>query len=75
MSHQTGETATLLRSPRKETSGSTKTTEGTPGKVLNCMLLERLQKAVDGKLRENQGGFRNNKSCADQIATLRITID
>lgn len=41
----------------------------TPGKVLNRILLERLQKAVDGKLRENQVGFRNNRSCADQIAT------
>ena len=47
----------------------------TPGKVLNRILLERLQKAVDGKLRENQAGFRNNRSCADQIATLRIIIE
>lgn len=47
----------------------------TPGKVLNRILLERLQKAVDGKLRENQAGFRSNRSCAGQIATLRIIIE
>lgn len=47
----------------------------TPGKVLNHILLERLQKCVDEKLRENQAGFRNNRSCGDQIATLRIIIE
>ena len=46
----------------------------TPGKVLNRIILERLQKAVDEKLRENQAGFRNRRSCGDQIATLRIII-
>ena len=47
----------------------------TPGKVLNRIILERLQKAVDEKLRENQAGFRNTRSCGDQIATLRIIIE
>ena len=44
----------------------------TPGKVLNRIILERLQKAVDEKLRENQASFRNSRSCGDQIATFRI---
>ncbi|KAJ8371412.1 hypothetical protein SKAU_G00114400 [Synaphobranchus kaupii] len=44
----------------------------TPGKVLNHILLGRLEKTVDEKLRENQAGFRNGRSCGDQIATLRI---
>ena len=47
----------------------------TPGKVLNRILLERLQKGLDEKLRENQAGFRENRSCGDQTATLRIIIE
>ena len=40
----------------------------TPGKVLNRVLLERMKEAVDPK----QAGFRRNRSCTDQIASLRI---
>ena len=47
----------------------------TPGKVLNRIILERLQKAVDEKLRESKAGFRNSRSCGDQIATIRIVIE
>ena len=47
----------------------------TPGKVLNRVILERLQKAVDEKLRENQAGFRNSRSYGYQIPTLRIIIE
>ena len=46
----------------------------TPGKVLNRVLLERM-KAVDPKLRDQQAGFRRNRSCADQIASLRIIVE
>ena len=46
-----------------------------PGKVLNRVMLERMKKTVDQKLRDNQAGFRQNRSCADQIATLRIIIE
>ena len=46
-----------------------------PGKVLNRILLERMKKEVDNKLRDNQAGFRKGRSCADQIATLRIIIE
>ena len=45
-----------------------------PGKVLNRVILERIKKAVDGILRDEQAGFRPNKSCLDQIATLRVII-
>ena len=31
--------------------------------------------AVDDILRDNQDGFRSNRSCTDQIATLRIIIE
>ena len=47
----------------------------TPGKVLNRALLERMKEAVDLKLRDQQAGFRRNKSCADQIASLRVIVE
>ena len=47
----------------------------TPGKVLNRILLERMKEAVDPKLRDQQVGFRRNRSCADQIASLRIIVE
>ena len=47
----------------------------TPGKVLYRILLERMKEAVDAKLRDQQAGFRRNRSCADQIASLRIIVE
>ena len=44
------------------------------GKVLNRIILLRLQAAVDATLRDQQAGFRKDRSCIDQIATLRIII-
>ena len=46
-----------------------------PGKELNRVLLERMKEAVDPKLRDQQAGFRRNRSCADQIASLRIIVE
>ena len=46
-----------------------------PGKVFNRVLLERMREAVDPKLRDQQAGFRRNRSCADQIASLRIILE
>ena len=46
-----------------------------PGKVLNRILLERMKSAVDAKLRKHQAGFRQDRSCTDHIATLRIIIE
>ena len=45
-----------------------------PGKILSRVLLDRLKKAVDPKLREEQAGFRKGRSCPDQITTLRIIV-
>jgi hypothetical protein len=44
-------------------------------KVINRILLTRLWKAVDEQLREQQAGFRKDRSCTDQIAALRIIIE
>ena len=34
-----------------------------------------MKDAVDERLRDNQAGFRSNRSCLDQIATLRIIVE
>ena len=47
----------------------------TPGKVLNRVLLERMKEAVDPRLRDQQAGYRRNRSFADQIASLRIIVE
>ena len=46
-----------------------------PGKVLNRIILERMKGEVDKTLREEQAGFRQDRSCTDQIATLRIIVE
>jgi hypothetical protein len=45
----------------------------TSSKLLTIML-GRMKKEIDKKLRENQAGFRAKRSCNDHIATLRIII-
>ena len=46
-----------------------------PVKVFKRIILERMKEAVDPKLRDQQVGFRKNRSCADQIATHRIIVE
>lgn len=46
-----------------------------PGKVFGHILLDRMRAAVEGKLRENQGGFRSGRGCIDQIFCLRILME
>ena len=46
-----------------------------PGKVFSRIILERVRGAVNPKLRDQQAGFRRNRSCADQIASLRIIVE
>lgn len=46
-----------------------------PGKVLSRVILNRMKNTVDKLLRNNQAGFRSNKSCTDQISTLRIILE
>ena len=46
-----------------------------PGKVLNRIILARMKDEVDKTLREEQAGFRQDRSCTDQIATLRIIVE
>ena len=48
-----------------------------PGQVLNIIILERLKKEVGTKksLRDHQAGFRQDRGCIYQIATLRIIVE
>lgn len=46
-----------------------------PGKILNRIILSRMKDAIDKVLRDQQAGFRKNRSCTDQIAALRIIIE
>ena len=44
-------------------------------KVLCKIILERMKDALDSRLRDEQAGFRKERSCCDQIATLRIIVE
>ena len=44
-------------------------------KILCRIILDRMKDALDGHMRDEQAGFRKNRSCCDQIATLRIIIE
>lgn len=46
-----------------------------PSKVFTRILLNRIVNIVDQKLRREQAGFRKNRSCVDQINTLRIIVE
>ncbi|VDP83735.1 unnamed protein product, partial [Schistosoma mattheei] len=45
-----------------------------PGKAFNRVLLNRMKDCVDAQLRDQQAGFRKDRSCGDQIAALRIIV-
>jgi hypothetical protein len=47
----------------------------TIGKVFNRVILNRMKDQVDKELRDPHAGFRKERSCIDQIATLRIIIE
>ena len=47
----------------------------TAEKVLNRIILERLKVELDKRLRDEQAVFRKERSCTDQIATLRIIVE
>ena len=46
-----------------------------PSKVLTRIILDRMKDAIDQRLRDEQAGFRKDRSCNDQIATLRIIVE
>ena len=46
-----------------------------PSKVLTRIILNRMKVAVGKALRDEQAGFRKDRFCIDQIATLRIIVE
>ena len=50
------------------------TLRSTTSKLLQIILLKRLSDGLEKLLRENQCGFRQNRSCIDQIYSLRCII-
>ena len=44
-------------------------------KMFSRILLDRMKTAVDAKLRDQQAGFRNDRSCIDHICTLQIILE
>ncbi|VDO77604.1 unnamed protein product [Schistosoma mattheei] len=46
-----------------------------PGKVFNSVFMNWMKDAVDAQLRDKQAGFRKDRSCTDQIATLQIIVE
>ena len=70
----------LVKLPKKGDLGLCKNWRGimlqsVPSKILTRIILERLKDAIEERLRPEQAGFRKDKSCTDQIATLRIIIE
>ncbi|VDP30179.1 unnamed protein product [Schistosoma curassoni] len=41
----------------------------------STVLLNRIKHAVDAQLRDQQAEFRKDRSCTDQIATIRIIVE
>jgi hypothetical protein len=46
-----------------------------PSKVFTRLTLNSTRDRIDTRLRREQAGFRSNRSCTDQINTLRIIIE
>ena len=70
----------LIKIPKKGDLSSSSNYRGItllsiPGKVFNRVLLNRMKDAVDPQLRDQQADFRKDRSCTDQIATLRIILE
>lgn len=46
-----------------------------PSKIFLRVLLNRIDKSIDAKLREEQAGFRPNRGCIDHIFTIRNILE
>lgn len=86
-SHNSGRRSKSLENGKRATSSSCRkintsacssyrgiTLLSIPGKVFHRVLLNSINDTVDLQIRDQQAGFRNDRLCTDQIATLRISI-
>ncbi len=46
-----------------------------PGKVYGRILIERLMEVTEGKVSEEQGGFRKGRGCVDQLFAVKRIVD
>ncbi len=46
-----------------------------PGKVYGRILIERLMEVTEGKVNEEQGGFRKGRGCVDWIFTMKRLVE
>ncbi|CAI2724138.1 unnamed protein product [Schistosoma spindalis] len=46
-----------------------------PGKLSNGVLLNRSTDSVDAQIHDQQVGFREDRSCTEQFATLQIIVE
>jgi len=44
-------------------------------KIFSKIILQRIKNSLEMGLRKEQAGFRHNRSCIDQISTLRVIIE
>ena len=70
----------IVKLPKKESLSNCNNWRGItllsiPGKVLSIILLNHLKYSTDLKLREQQVGFRSNRSCSEQVFMLRNIIE
>ena len=73
-------TGHLVKLPKKGDLGNCNNWRGITllviaSKVLTRVILARIKDSIDKKLRQNQAGFRPERSCTDQTATLRIIVE
>ncbi|KAI8500370.1 hypothetical protein Bbelb_219360 [Branchiostoma belcheri] len=71
---------TIIKLPKKGDLTDCKNWRGimlisVASKILCRVILNRTANAMESRLRDNQAGFRPNRSCSDQIATLRIIVE
>ncbi len=46
-----------------------------PGKVYGRILTEKLVEVTEGKVSEEQGGFRKGRGCVDQIFAMKMLVE
>ena len=73
-------TGIIIKLPKKGDLGNCNNWRGITllsltSKVFNRIILQRIKAAVDGKLRQEQAGFRAGRSCVDHIFTLRQILE
>ncbi|GFS22439.1 endonuclease-reverse transcriptase [Elysia marginata] len=71
---------TLIKLPKKGDLSQCNNWRGinllsVPGKIFCPVILYRIKFSVDKALREEQAGFREGRSCVDQIFILRTIIE